>query len=333
VPVYTSAAREYLREVAQAYHNSPGEVALVLALFGVLIIGLTAHLVLNGRRNARRRREWSAAEYRRIIEEREVPPSAVDALEKLAAALDRPQEKHRLVQEASVFDRAARLAAKDGLVGPETISALRVTLGITHQNRAVPRSTTELPVGSTLSMRRKDGKPVNATVAAHRPEGFTVNAGAAASRFPVGGMVDLLLTTSAGVFRVQTFSQGFSDGQVHLRHREGVNRKQKRRHYRRSLRMQARVVHPSGASEWVRVRDLGGGGASFRDPSGSLSAEDRIVLVIPGAGAEGRELSLPARVVDRSEEEQLCRIEFADVPESDRDRVYRLLFARDAARA
>jgi hypothetical protein len=304
----------------------------VLGLFGALILGLTLYLVLSGRRSARRRREWSAAEFRRTIEEREVPPSGVDALEQLAAALDKPQEKHRIVQDAAVFDRAARLAGKDGLVASETISALRVTLGITHRNRAVPRSTTELPVGSKLSMRQNGSKAVNATVTAHHPEGFTVDAGAAAPRFPAGGMVDLLLTTPAGVFRVQTFSQGFSDGQVHLRHREGVNRNQKRRHYRRALRMQARVVRPSRESDWVRLRDLGGGGASFRDPSGSLGAGDQVILVIPGAGAEGKDLSLPARVIDVSEEERLCRIEFGDIPDADRDRVYRLLFARDAAR-
>lgn len=324
---YSPAAQQFLREVAQAYHNSPEEVALVVGLFGALTIGLTSYLVIQSRRAARRRREWSQAEFERIVEARGVAPSGRDALERMADSFGRPQQKHRIVQEAPIFDRAARQATRDGLITSETVSALRVVLGITRRNGAVPRSTTDLAVGSTVAIRRNGNKPVPATVTAQQPEGFTVDAGAAASRFPAGGRVDVMLTTTAGVFRTSTFSQGFDNGTVHLRHREGVDRNQKRRHFRRAMRIHARLFLPDGEDAWIRLRDLGGGGASFKNPNGTLQPGSSVTIVLPGIGAEGRDLSLPARIVRTSEEGNLCHAEFSDISESDRDRVYRVLFA------
>ncbi|MFW5785822.1 MAG: PilZ domain-containing protein [bacterium] len=324
---YSPAAREFLREVARAYHNSPEEVALVIALFGALAVGLTVYLAIESRRSARRRREWSQAEFDRIVESRGVAPSGRDALERMARAYGTPQQKHRIVQEAPVFDRAALQAARDGRITSETVSALRVVLGIPRRNGAVPRSTTELAVGSTVAIRRNGNKPVAATVTAQQPEGFTVDAGAAASRFPSGGRVEITLTTTAGVFRTTTFSQGFENGAVHLRHREGMDRNQKRRHYRRTTRFHAKLVLPDGAETWIWLRDLGGGGASFKNPEAGLQPGSSIAVVLPGIGPGGRDLALPAKIIRTSEDGDLCHAEFSGISESDRDRVYRVLFA------
>jgi hypothetical protein len=360
---YTPAAREFLSEVAQAYHNSPGEVAVTVGLIGALLFGLSGYLVVQGRRSARREREWSADEFRRILRAREVPPSGEDALERIAEAWGKPHRKHRVVQDAAVFDRAARRALKEGTVRPETVSALRVTLGIVHRNDQVPKSTTELAVDAKVRLRSREGKVVGGRISAQHPAGFSVAVGAGASRFAAGRPVELLMKTTGGVFRVRTFSQGFEEGPVHLRHREEIRHTQQRRHFRRSLNAQARIVRSderrssgataarqepegppetpdpadqSAGSAWVRLHDLGGGGASFTDPfrnGGSpLTEGDRVLVALPGIGRSGGDLSIPAEIVRLSEGEsgeRRCHVAFAEIPEGDRDRIYRLLFAAE----
>lgn len=334
--VYTPAGKEFLSEVAQAYHNSPEEIALVLGLFGALAIGLTIYLIVSSRRIARERREWSAREFERILQAREVPPSGADALETMAQLIGKPQEKHRLLTDPSIFDRAARLALKGEEVRPETVSALRVLLNISRRNGAVPRSTVELPVGSAIKLRRSGRKVFSGRVSAQRPDGFTVDVGSQAPHFPAGGRVELQLKTPGGVFRFHTFSQGFSEGHVQLRHREEVNHRQQRRHYRRQARVHARVEPVGGDGEWTRLEDLGGGGASFSDPTGALSEGDSLVLSLPGIGVNGGELRLPGRVlrISAGEPDQgaregpgLVHVAFSELSEGDRDRIYRLLFS------
>ncbi len=337
---YTPAAREFLSEVAQAYQNSPGEVALAVGIIGTLLFGLSGYLVVQGRRSARRQQEWAEAEFRRTIEARDVPPSSVDALERMAQAWGKPQRKHRVVQEPATFDQAARQALRDGSVRPETVSALRVTLGIVHRNDRVPKSTTELAPDSPVHLRRRGREAVAGRIHGRHPDGFSVALGSAASSFPAGCTVDMLIKTPGGVFHVRTFSQGFEEGILHLRHREEIRHKQQRRHFRHSLRAQARIVvaGDGGRNEWVRLHDLGGGGASFTDPftkekeQGALAEGDALTVVLPGIGRNGGELSLPATVVRLSSTqagERRCHVAFTNVPESDRDRIYQLLFSAE----
>jgi c-di-GMP-binding flagellar brake protein YcgR len=138
--------------------------------------------------------------------------------------------------------------------------------------------------------------------------------------------VEILYQNRRGTFSMKTTVLKQEGELLRLAHSEEVDRSQQREHYRREVNLPV-YVRPAGSDErpvQSRFLDLGGGGASLYNPGGRYRGADDVELTFHPDSDE--RLSLSARVVRTSHGHSVIHVDFGQLRESVRDRIYRVLF-------
>lgn len=301
-------------------------------MFGLLLllvvwIGILFYYHSREKRRQRQARERVAAEaWEEHIERLELPPSWVEVAETLARYLRDPVDRHLLFENQQAFNAAARAALADGAVREGTVSALRVRLGFSVSDAGSPISTASLNEGSTVFVKR-GRTPLRATVLAPDPHHLKLQLHGEGQHFRRGSSVELYYRNARGVFRMVTDVLGQQEGVLSLRHSEQVSQEQKRKFFRKRISEPARVSYDSEEAEPIatRIRDLGGGGASFVNPDRVFKLGDLVRLEL--SARDGTHLELHAKVLRLSEQGNVCHVEFYSIRESLRDKIYNMIFA------
>jgi hypothetical protein len=289
------------------------------------------------RRHREERQRVAEELWNEHVQRLELPPSWVEVAETLARYLRDPVDRYLLFENQHSFNAAAQAALADDAVREGTVSALRVRLGYSVSPEGSPLSTASLSQGTEVFVRsRTHREPVRATVRAPDPHHLQLQLHEPERHFRRGSAVELYYRNARGVFRILTDVLGQEEQVLSLRHTERVSREQKRRFFRKRLSVPIRVSYDSEEAERhpTRVRDLGGGGASFVNPDGLFALGDLVRLQL--TARDGARLELHAKVLRLSENGNVCHVEFYSIRESMRDRIYNLLFAppaKDAANA
>lgn len=300
-----------------------------LLLLFALWIGLLVHYHTRERRQQRAERMAAIREaWDEHIRRLELPPSWVEVAETLSRYLRDPDEKYLLFENQQSFNLAAEAALSDGAVREDTISALRVHLGFSVPRQGSPISTASLSPGATVFVRAsRDRKTVRARVLAPDAHHLKLQLPPETPRIAAGSSVQVYYRNDRGIFRMVTNVLGQEDGVLSLRHSERVSREQKRKFFRKRVSEPARVSHDSDESEQhpSRIRDLGGGGASFTNPDGLFSVDELVRVHL--SARDGSHLTLHAKVLRLSDEGNVCHVEFFSIRESVRDKIYNMIFA------
>jgi hypothetical protein len=298
-----------------------------LLLLLVVWVGILFHYHSREKRRQRELRENAAQEaWNDHIERLELPPSWVEVAETLTRYLRDPVDKHLLFENQQAFNAAARAALADDAVREGTVSALRVRLGFSVSEEGSPISTASLNEGSTVFVK-KGRSPVRATVLAPDPHHLKLQLHGEGHHFTTGSSVELYYRNARGIFRIVTDVLGRQEGVLSLRHSERVSRQQKRKFFRKRVSEPARVSYDADEADQhaTRIRDLGGGGASFVNPDRTFGLGDLIRLEL--TARDGTHLELHAKVLRLSEQENICHVEFYSIRESLRDKIYNMIFA------
>jgi hypothetical protein len=339
----------FLDSIARGFITSPLQYALFAGLILLLVAGLIlAYRVQRGR--ARRLEARLALErFERLAGKLRLTAAELEALDRLAGG--QVARKLRLLSSPAAFNRAAaRLgAAAQEATGEATLAELRLKLGFQARNpERAPSASSELPEGlpvllawsaaagglraassglraASSGLRPAGGRRrLAAEVGAQEAEALVLVPREGAAGPPAGSPVTVVFQNRAGLFSFNTKVRSAAGGVLRLEQVERLQRTQRRKYYRRRLRLPVQVLLREGEPPLPsQLLDLGGDGASLVNPQKSLSAGDLPEL----AFRMGREsFRLTAEVLRVSRDGRVLHVRFHGLRDADRDRLLGILF-------
>lgn len=318
--------RDVIRRVMEAYRARPIELAILATGLTLLIGGLWAYNRTERARYRKERRRRAQAAYDEKVQQHKIPPSWQSILERMSLYLPNSEDKYLLLENEWMFNSCAQKLLKEAEAPADAIAALRLHLGFAQNREKAPSSTVHLPQASTVFVRRAKGqRPVRGRVMAPEPHAFRVVV-PPEEHFKVGSTVDVFYQNQAGIFQIQTLVQNIEDNVLSLRHSESLTRYQKRKYFRRRMRLPV-LMRPVDSDEPAVdsiLVDLGGGGASVRNPKQRYRAGDRLELRF--AANENQRLQVIGEVVRTSRNDELLHLRFVSIREPVRDKIFQTIF-------
>lgn len=329
---------EFHRQISDAYTRSPLEILIFVGFMAILL-----GILFGYRRHVSRREKQAEAKrterlFQQALGRTQLSPSQLEVLHTLAEFMQRPAERYLLFEDESLFNSCAVRALEQLRVAPDAVAGLRIQLGFDSDGAKAPHSTTQLKPGATVLLRaRSKDKPVAAEiVSSSRSRGLELRCRPERmNRLPLSGRpLQLIYHNAAGIFVFESLVLSREDATLVLRHAELPQRLQRRRYFRKAVRLAVRIerVSPEGPDLTGLVFDLGGGGAALQlvEPD-SESTEyhgqspdigDLLYLYLePDPGEVWKLQSRVVRVSPKG-----LHVVFTALQEQDRDKIYRYLF-------
>lgn len=321
------SVQELVESISAAFRTSPMEVGIILGLI-VLLAGVLVGYSVHSRRVERRRRaELEEERYLRIKQERGLGAGEEVLIERLASHLEAPMKRYLLLRNKAIFNSCARELVDEEPDLSDAVSALRVRLGFqdARPDEAVA-STTEIPVNGSVLLVTEEHGSIGGSVVAQDEQAVVVRPSSGVGPFREGEQITLLYHNRAGVFSFRSSVLAVAEGTVCVDHSEYPQKLQRRRYYRQPVQRPA-YIRPAGSEEdhdETQFIEIGGGGASLVNPYGKYSPGDDIEISFsPNADVS---LSVAATVVRTSRGGDVIHVRYQHLRESNRDRIYRLIF-------
>jgi hypothetical protein len=143
--------------------------------------------------------------------------------------------------------------------------------------------------------------------------------------------VALFFRNAAGIFAFRTRITDLAGEAVHLEHSTQVSHFQRRKYYRRMVRLPVLVTRvPAAMSPRQTILlDLGGGGASLQNPQGLFGEGDALRMwFFPGS----ERLAVAGTVVRVSKNGTYIHVRFESLSEAGRNRILGFLFRQPQRR-
>lgn len=331
----TSSLQLFVDKVSSGFGVTP----LQAAGAGAVVAGFFTFLIWYSRRQKRieeeRHYQRSEEMYREACRRKSLTPEDEELLERLSRYLAPPLHKLELLSNARLFERCARsLRGQEG-VSEERLAALRKKIGLRPAGpEEIPKATGELPALLPLHISAR-GTRFSGHIAEESSQQLLVhlpmeNARAASAYLEQGEQVKVFFQLPTGVYSFSTRVVRCRGSEVELQHAGELRREQRRRYFRRKLRLPVFVTSPStgGVPAASTMYDLGGGGASLRNPRNLVKPEEEIELSF---APERERLHISARVVRVSHKGRMLHTAFTSIPEAARDRIIGSLHLHSAA--
>jgi len=323
----------FLDSIARGFIISPLQYALFAGLILLLVAGLIlAYLVQRGR--ARRLEARLALQrFERLTAKLGLTAAELEVLDRLAGG--QVGRKLRLLVSPAAFNRAAaRLgAAEKEATGETSLAELRLKLDFQARNpERAPSASSELPEGLPvlLTWPASGRRHLAAKVGAQEAEALVLVPREGAAGPPPGCPVTVVFQNRAGLFSFNTSVRSAAGGVLRLKQVERLQRTQRRKFYRRRLRLPVQVQLREGEPPLPsQLLDLGGDGASLVNPQKRLSAGDLPEIAFRVGGESFR---LSAEVLRVSRDARVLHVRFHGLRDADRDRLLGTLF-RDLGEA
>jgi len=322
--------------VSRGFESSPREIVLVILSFLAFIAVLIVIYRLQRRRVRRQQRIIADRRYRQISAKYSLEPSQEELVQRMARFLKEPEKKYLILVNQPTFNFcAAKLRAKEGAAA--SIAQLRSRLGFRLQGpEQIPASSAELPEGQGLlivgsetkapeNRRGRDTAKAQGRVHGQEPGALSVQLLEPGASFHPGQTVQIYFQNRAGLFSFVSSVLSIQDRMIRLQHGEDLQRLQRRKYYRKRVSQPVGIRYP-GAEEKPTLStfyDLGGNGASLKNPARRYSAGDAVELTFLAAG---QRCTLVAEVLRCSKNRDVLHVRFAPMPETTRDRIIGSLF-------
>ncbi|MFW5695106.1 MAG: flagellar brake protein [Alkalispirochaeta sp.] len=316
-----------MNTVANGFETSLFESVAVVSIIAALVVFFLVYGLRAQYRRERSGDEAGAQRYQEGVLVHRLTPSEEHLLQQLATTLKRPRDAYKLMERPGRFNLAAAELLKRDAISAGAVSALRVKLGFTGRPIGLqPRSSVDIPPSSTITVDRFSGSPIEGTVKASASNSLRVHIERSKPVPPPGTPLRVVYQNESGVFSFDTVVLIREDEDVYLQHSERIEKRQQRHHYRTAMRMPVWVYRVLSDEEPVRSEfiEIGGGGASLRNPAGRFEAGDTLGLVF--YLSEEEVMELPVTVIRLSRARTVLHVRFGNIREAQRDRIYRMLF-------
>ena len=327
----------FFETVSRGFERSPLEIVLVILSFLAFIAVLILIYRLQRRKVRRQQLNLAQRRYRQIAEKHSLTPAEEDLVRRMARFLKEPEKKYLILINQPTFNYcAAKLRAKDR-ARADSLAELRSRLGFRLQGpEQVPASSVELREGQGLLMVSADPKvPVirhergerkaQGRVQKQEPGSLTVQLIETGTSFQRGETVRVYFQNRAGLFSFDSTILSVQNQTIRLRHVEDIKRFQRRKYYRRRVSQPVGIRYP-GSEEQPALStfyDLGGNGASLKNPGRRYASADAVELTFLAAGER---FTLVAEVLRTSKNGDVLHVRFAPMRETTRDRIIGSLF-------
>ncbi len=322
---------EFLDSMARGFITSPLQIVLFAGLILLLVAALiVAYRVQRGR--ARRLEARLALErFERLAARLGLTDAELETLDRLAEG--QVSRKLRLLASPAAFNRA--VARGRDAPAESSLAELRLKLGFQVRNpERAPSASSELPEGLPVllvwgpaggGLRRTEGRRrLAAELGAQEPQALVLVPRDGAAGPSPGTPVTVIFQNRAGLFSFDTVVRSAAGGVLRLDQVERLRRTQRRKYYRRRVRLGVQVLPREGEPPLAsQLLDLGGDGASLVNPQKKLSAGDLPELSFRVGGESFR---LTAEVLRLSRGGQVLHVRFHGLRDADRDRLLGILF-------
>ena len=252
-------------------------------------------------------------------------------IKRLAAFLPFPQQKHRIMINAQIFDACARRLVAEEQADEADLRNLRKKLGFPAGTEDfLPVSSLDLPVDLPVLVVQKGKSAVRGSVVSNTESSLAIMIDDDSASPLINGPTNVYFQNRAGFFTFATEVVGRDDRVIRLQHCERIKRYQRRRFSRRQVRLPVFVrpyqgpyqgPHQGGSRAIKSVFvDLSGGGASLRNPGQLFRVEQQVELSF---APHEEKFHVLAQVVRVSRGGDVMHVEFQALDESARDRLVR----------
>ena len=320
--------------VSRGFERSPLEIVLVILSFLAFIAVLILIYRIQRLRVRRQRRQMAERRYRRFADRLSLSPAEEDLARRMSRYLKEPEKKYLILINQPTFNYCAAKLRQNDPDCTAAIAELRTRLAFRLDGpEQVPYSSAGLPVGQGLLILaggERSGRKAHGRIGAQEPRSAVVQLIEAASRFREGEPVRVYFQNRSGLFSFRSTVQSVHDDVLRLQHGEEIERIQRRRYYRRRISQPLALRRAGSEEPPVRSTffDLGGNGASLRNPGKRFGPGDALELIFLAAG---QRLSLVAEVLRTSKNGEILHVRFAPMRETTRDRIIGSLFKGAAA--
>jgi c-di-GMP-binding flagellar brake protein YcgR len=319
----------FFKSVSRGFDRSPLEIVLVILSFLAFIALLIVIYRLQRRKVRRQQRSIAERRYRQIAEKHSLAPSEEALVKRMARFLKEPEKKYLILINQPTFNFcAAKLKAKQETAAA-SIAELRSKLGFRLQGpEQIPASSAELPEGQGLlvvAVAERGERKAQGRVSGQEPDSLVVQLIETGASFRRGETVRIYFQNRAGVFSFVTRIQSVQNQRIQLQHGEDIKRLQRRKYYRRRVSQPVRIRYPGTEeqSTLTSFYDLGGNGASLKNPGKRYTTGDAVELTFLAAGER---FTLVAEVLRTSKDGEVLHVRFAPMREATRDRIIGSLF-------
>ena len=326
--------REFLVGVNNQFGATPliAGVAVVLVALFVLFLYLTNQMQIH--KANRRRREVAGEIYAKLVLELSLTPAQESLIHTLGQTLKEPDIVYPLLMDEHVFNHAVREFCKDHPV-PPGLPALRKTIGFSDV--AVPerekniQSTVQLESGQIISITYpKKRASLTATVIEVRKDGFLIQP-SPPMYFDSGSNLLVRFFNNrgqyAGACHVRSVEHTDKGDMFLLSHSESLTKTQNRKFFRRMYTapcVMTRLGEQEHPADTYFV-ELGGGGASIKDPDGVCVPGDIVSVDWKTPYGFLATRGKVVRITKSSHSGRCIHLEFEDLHSQTQDILFKIL--------
>jgi hypothetical protein len=323
--------RDFWDGIALGFQKSPLEAVISVVIIAVLLAAPIALFLVRQRKARVRRVRRTREVFESLLARKNLSARDREVLQLMSrhtprGELDLPQ----LITKSASFSVAAKRVVEAGIPGSTGISqadiaALRIKLGLVQDgSRGILHSTAELRPGTPLQLSMPLGRKLVGKVIEVQPEALHVQISEAVKS---GSEVELRVRRPTGLYSLKTVVTASRGNRLELRHSENIERVQKRRYFRKVLRLPVHLTteDPSLGVFRTRLIDLSAGGARMRNPGIIVKRGDAVNLRIIRDDSEP--VSLKSRVTRVSPDKSLLSVSFESLKGSTRDQLMKLVFS------
>ncbi len=291
-------------------------------------------LVLLATMEHRRRRQEMEARKKRQAKTslgppgRHLSPDDERILSRLGWLMRNPRNRHRLLDDPVLFLKAARRAIREGIATERELMdfARRVGLSV-DQIGLDAMSTLKLAAGVEVSVADDAMNSGAGTVAAVHGDSLRVRLRRGHTAFGIGTRLDVVCNSNQGLFRFSSLVKDASGKVLHLEHTDRIEHVQRRQHRRHTTDIPVHVGSAGGALHASRTTDLSIGGCAVKNPKRAFAAADQLTVRLE---QNGLKLALPGQVVRTSRGSRILHVQFDELPEGTRHKLFRTIMSASA---
>jgi len=317
----------FMEGISRGFYRAPLEIAIFFAL----ILSIFLFLIVTYRRQKARAERLADGlaqqRYQQLAQKHALGSAEQELIDRLTVFLSSARKKYLLLVNQPTFNSCAARLLESEAGWSGALDALRLKLGFSlRDSERLPASSAELLPGLPVLLvhggQRQPGK-----LSAQEPGYLEIALQSGGP--PCGTQVSLYFQNRSGVFAFSTRVLEARGGAVRLSHSTAIKRTQRREYYRQPFQLPVYVRWAGSDQELTATRfiDLGGGGASLRNPERRFKPGDDLELYFQPQHSE--RLSLLGEVLRVSSGGDVLHLRFDFLKDITRDKIMGLLFKRE----
>jgi hypothetical protein len=327
-------------DFSSGFTTSSTEIYLFIGVIAFMILITIVSQIQRNRRKKnpnKRRKKKSTTPVLRPVNRRRADLITLNTKEReivdhLSWFLKDPRRSDRLLEDDRLLVRAARQGIREGIVPELGVVRLFHRLDIdTSQLGKGVRTSQSIPAGSDVSISDGEMNMAVGTVLLSGETAMIVRLEKSRHKLDPGKTIEVLCNSPDGMYRFQSSVIARDNKQLSIRQSFRVENVQRRKYRRRRLERvcDIRIGGAARDATTTQTVDLSLGGAAVKNPHKKLMPAIPIEFVLdPNTTAP---LVIPGMVVRVSQRNKIAHVQFSNVDEKTRHRLFRRILAASSA--